>query len=264
MTQSSIEKAAAFLSRARLDGALVYALPDEDRPAGLDEAYEIQKALRPLLDAGGMGPCVGFKIGCTTQVMQDYLGISHPCAGSLYRETVAETGVQLSLDRYRKVGVELEIAVRLAADLPRREAPYTRDEAVAAVESCHPSIELVDDRYEDWRSLGTPTLIADDFFSTGCVLGRPAPANRSNDLAGEHCTLLRDGVITGSGFGRDILGDPLHALLWLADNAPSPRGLEAGQVVTLGSVAKTLWIDGASRIEGHYGSLGSLSVEFTP
>ena len=26
------------------------------------------------------------------------------------------------------------------------------------------AIELVDDRYDDYRSLGTPTLIADDFF----------------------------------------------------------------------------------------------------
>ena len=264
MTQSSIEKAAAFLSRARLAGTPVYALPDEIRPADLDQAYEIQKALRPLLDAGGFGPCVGYKIGCTTLVMQDYLGIPHPCAGSLYRERVADTGVRLSLDRYRKVGVELEIAVRLASDLPRREQSYSRDEAVAAVESCHPSIELVDDRYEDWRSLGTPTLVADDFFSTGCVLGRPAPADRSNDLAGEHCTLLRDGEITGTGYGRDILGDPLHALLWLADNAPAPEGLKAGQVVTLGSVAKTLWIEGPCRIEGHYGSLGALAVEFVP
>ena len=40
-----------------------------------------------------------------------------------------------------------------------------------AVASCMAGMEIVDDRYVDYKSLDTPTLIADDFFDAGCVLG---------------------------------------------------------------------------------------------
>ena len=46
----------------------------------------------------------------------------------------------------------------------------TRDSVAPSVAACMAAIELVDDRYADYRSLGTPTLIADDFFHVGCVL----------------------------------------------------------------------------------------------
>ncbi len=263
MTESSIEQAADRLAAARLGKGTVDALPESCRPDDLEQAYEIQQVLRAKLAKGGMGEMAGYKIGCTTQVMQDYLGIPHPCAGTLYRETLAESGAELSLTRFRKLGIELEIAVRLAGDLPRREESYRRAEVLAAIESCHPSIELVDDRYSHWQSLGTPTLVADDFFSAGCVLGRPAPKERAEHLSEEHCTLILDGTVVGAGYGRDILGHPLEALIWLADNPPAPEGLKSGQAITLGSVAKTLWLEGPARIEGRYGSLGTVSIAFS-
>ena len=41
-----------------------------------------------------------------------------------------------------------------------------------AIEAYHPAIEIVDDRYVKWETMGAPTLVADDFFAAGCVLGR--------------------------------------------------------------------------------------------
>ncbi len=262
MEPSDIATAAQRLAELRCHGGFLTALPRPCRPAGLDESYEIQAALRGLLAGRDPGPCIGFKIGCTTTVMQDYLGIAHPCAGSLYRSRVVGSGAVFSLSRFRRVGVELEIAVRLGRDLPARPTPYDRAEIEAAVDSLHPSIELVEDRYEDWRSIGTPTLVADDFFSAGCVLG-PA-AEHAGDLGGEACEILVDGAAAGAGHGRDILGHPLEALRWLADHPPATSGLENGQAVTLGSVAKTLWIEGPVRVEGRYASLGSVACAFVP
>ena len=40
-----------------------------------------------------------------------------------------------------------------------------------AIEAYYPAIEIVDDRYVKWETLGAPTLVADDFFAAGCVLG---------------------------------------------------------------------------------------------
>ena len=43
-------------------------------------------------------------------------------------------------------------------------------------------MEIVDDRYRDYRTLDVATLIADDFFNAGCVLGTPVTGWRELDL----------------------------------------------------------------------------------
>ena len=63
--------------------------------------------------------------------------------------------------------------MRLGRDLPADGAPFTAASVRDAVAAYMAAIEIVDDRYADWRSTDTPTLIADDFFAAGCVLGEP-------------------------------------------------------------------------------------------
>jgi 2-keto-4-pentenoate hydratase len=125
------------------------------------------------------------------------------------------------------------------------------------------AIEVVDDRYEDYRSLDAPTLIADDFFNAGCVLGAPVATGRELDLAGLRGRMMINGVEVGTGRGRDILGHPLEALAWLA-NALAARGgqLEAGEFVLLGSVVETRWVEAGDRVEIAIEGLGRASCQF--
>ena len=104
-------------------------------------------------------------------------------------------------------------------------------EAVGAVMA---AIEIVDDRYVDWRALDAPTLTADDFFGAGCVLGRDDVAWRDLDLGLVSAMMAVNGREIGSGVGADILGDPLEALVWLANGPARATGLPAGSIVMLG------------------------------
>src|SRR5207244_3113923 len=122
------------------------------------------------------------KIGCTSPVMQDYMGIDHPCGGGVFEKLVHESGASLPAADFVRVGVECEIAVRLKRELTASEAPFTARWVAEAIEAYYPAIEIVDDRYERWEGLGAPTLIADDFFAAGCVLGPPVPLGRAPDL----------------------------------------------------------------------------------
>ena len=76
---------------------------------------------------------------------------------------------------YVRVGVECEIAVKLARELSLTEEPFTAEWMAEAIEAYYPAIEIVDDRYVKWETLGAPTLMADDFFAAGCVLGEAVP-----------------------------------------------------------------------------------------
>ena len=112
------------------------------------------------------------------------------------------------------------------------------------------AIEVVDDRYEDYRALDVPTLIADDFFNAACVLGVPVAAWRDLDLAALRGRMSINGADVGTGRGGDILGHLLEALAWLA-NALVARGscLESGEFVLLGSVVETRWVGAGDRVE---------------
>ena len=98
-----------------------------------------------------------------------------------------------------------------------------------AVAGAMAAIEIVEDRYRDYAALAAPTLVADDFFGAGCVLGEERSDGRALDLSQVSARMLIDGREVGRGRGSDILGDPLSALLWLAnDGARRGRALAAG------------------------------------
>lgn len=247
--------ATARRNRVKL-GAL--AAPPQDEAEG----YKIQRAVHDLL-LPEQGALIGYKIGCTSAVMQDYLGIPHPCAGGVFEKGVHDSGVRLSASDFVRVGVECEIAVRLSRELAPSEAPFTGEWVGEAVAAYYPAIEIVDDRYEQWETLGAPTLVADDFFAAGCVLGEAVPRLAAPDLATVKGRALLNGDEAGRGTGADVLGHPFHALAWLANHlAAEGKGLHAGQLVLTGSLVKTLWLKAGDHVLMELEGLGKVEARF--
>lgn len=248
--------ATARRNRVKL-GAL--AAPPQDEAEG----YKIQRAVHDLL-LPEQGALIGYKIGCTSAVMQDYLGIPHPCAGGVFEKAVHDSGVRLSASDFVRVGVECEIAVRLSRELAPSEAPFTGEWVGEAVAAYYPAIEIVDDRYVQWETLGAPTLIADDFFAAGCVLGRAVARSAAPDLAAVVGRAVVNGKEAGRGLGADVLGHPHNPLAWLANHlAAEGRGLHAGQIVLTGSLVKTVWLKAGDRVVIDLEGLGRVEAKFT-
>lgn len=261
MEATAIERAAELLAEARLAGGVFGRLPEACRPPDEAAAYAVQDVLHRRLAAAGHGQVVGHKIGCTTPVMQRYLGIPNPCAGGIFGPTVQRGRAGLRQRDFRRVGVECEIAVQLGVDLPVEAAPYDRHTVTHAVAACMAAIEIVDDRYEDYRSLDTPTLIADDFFNAGCVLSDAVESWRQLDLASLSGRMAINGAEVGHGRGADILGHPLEALAWLANlKAARSDPLRAGTFVLLGSVVQTVWLEPGDRVEIEIEGLGRAAL----
>jgi 2-keto-4-pentenoate hydratase len=256
-----IERAAERLARARLDLQPLARLPEGLRPRDEAEAYAVQRALHGRLAAAGLGNLMGHKIGCTTPVMQSYLAIDHPCAGGMFASTAHREHADLDSAAFIRLGVECEIAVRLGAGLSASAVPYGRESVAGGVATCMAAIELVDDRYEDYRSFDTPTLIADDFFNAGCVLGGEVEYRRPLELAALIGRMIINGEEIGHGRGSDILGHPLEALAWLANRAADDgRPLRSGEIVLLGSVVQTVWLRPGDHVSIEIERLGKASL----
>jgi 2-keto-4-pentenoate hydratase len=253
---------AEILAYARRNRSPLSVLPPEALLRDETEGYWAQDALHDLL-APDFGTQVGHKIGCTSPVMQQYLGIPHPCAGGLYMSGVHATGTSLLYGDYVHVGVECEIAVRLGRDAVPSDEPFTAETIASSIEAYYPAIEIVDDRYVDWRGMDAPTLIADDFFAAGCVLGAPVARAKLPDLASVIGRAVINGVEVGRGTGADVLGHPHHALAWLANHlAASGKVLLAGEFVLTGSLVQTAWLNAGDHVRMELLGLGSVEVDF--
>jgi len=255
-----IANAAALLEAARAERLVRREPPPGAWARTPAEGVAIQHARAALR---GALPPAGFKIGATGARMQAYLGIREPIAGFMEAANLHASGATLRFADFVRPGVECEIAVRLARDLP--PGPCDPARAAAAVAEVMAGIEIVESRYEDTVALGVPMLEADMMFHAAAVLGAPAADWRALDLKALIGNITVGGNAAGEGAGRELLGDPMACLAWLAASPLAARfgGLRAGQVVMLGSVTPPVWLDAACAVEVAFPPLPPASLTFS-
>jgi 2-keto-4-pentenoate hydratase len=232
----SPEPAAEFLAEAHAKRARYRNLPEAIAPASVEDAYAVQEALCRLW-APRRGAVAGLKIATTTRVMQQLMGIDHPCAGMIFASRVHRSPAAVRKADYVNVRVECELAVRLGRDLAQQKPPYNRDSVRAGVAEIMAAFELIEDRGADYRLCQATSLIADNAWNGGIVIGAAIVPPPGFDFDGIGGTLARDGREVAKG----KTDDPLGALAWLANLAVARgRPISAGMVVITGSVIATV------------------------
>lgn len=252
--------AAALIWRHWQDGTRMAALPEALRPATLEQGYAIQAQLQSRSAA----PLYGWKIAATSTAGQSHIGVSGPVAGRTLAEMVLPDGGQVSLTHNGMRLAEPEFAFRLARDLPPRATPYTMAEAMEAVASLHPAIEIPDTRFADVTQAGAAQIAAEAACGRHFILGPAAPEGwRMLDLAAHRVTATVGARYTRQGIGANVLGDPRLALAWIA-NLPAGYGvtLRAGQVVTTGTCMPPLAVEPGDLLHVDHGMLGSVTAQF--
>ena len=230
-----------------------------------DVGYDIQAVLANWLTERGQGNLAGYKVGATAKGMQEALNVSGPVYGHILSGNVLQSGGFFACNLDSRPGIECEIAFRIGDDLPPLAAPYTRDHVAGVIDAAIPAIEIVENRYGDFRHCSLALLTADDFFHKACVLGDPVPDWREIDLPQTVGRTSINGEWVETGRGSDVLGHPLEAVVWLANKlAERGTGLKAGQIVMTGSMTPVHWIDGvASQTSIEITELDKSSVTLT-
>jgi 2-oxo-3-hexenedioate decarboxylase/2-keto-4-pentenoate hydratase len=132
--EAKVEKMAQWLWQARARRLPYRNLPDELRPASIAEAYAAQEAYHRLAEPS-LGAVAGAKIATTTttKVMQQLMGITHPCGGAIFSRTIHHSPAKLHARDFVNLRIESEIALKLSADLPAAGAPWTRAAVAPAI-----------------------------------------------------------------------------------------------------------------------------------
>ena len=230
-----IRGAADFLWAAHRARMTYANLPPDLAPHDEKEAYAMQDAFHALATPS-LGPVAGMKIATTTRVMQELMGIDHPCGGGIFARTIHRSPARLACADFVNLRIECEIAVRVASELSGR-GPYTADNVREDVAEIMPAFELIEDRHAVYRETSALSMIADNCWNAGIVIGPAKKFDSTIDIDSLRGRLS----ISGKSVAEGKADCPLGALAWLA-NLALARGkpIAKDMVVITGSVVATV------------------------
>ena len=249
----------ALLREARRSRRLIERLPSDVMPLDEDAAYRVAARV-----AEESGLVVGaWKIGATALDNLRDLGAARPIYGRIAKEAIHGSPCRLKFDDLMTPVDECEFAFVLAEDMPAQGTGWTAETAADRIDTLHPAIEVGERRIARGSPLPIQVLIADDSAAGHLVLGEAVADWRRYDLAAAAVRLSVDGREERMGHGRDVLGHPLNALAWLANQrATAGQPLRAGDIVTTGSCTGMMPVGRASRHVADFGILGRVEVAF--
>lgn len=242
----SVSDFAARLIAAHDGGEPIATVPPHLVPADWVGIYALQDAI-----IGQIGPVGGWKI---------LAGASEPTCSPIPANRFFANGSTINSAHHRFVLAEVEIAVKLGADLPANADAATAEAAIASV---HPIIEMVGSPFVDRDAVENNARLG-DLQSNGAVIVGPAldPAIK-DELATLAVRLLLDGVEAKSTSTGATWPAIVEAVRWLASHAAA-RGLplQAGNVIITGARVLAPHKP-ATVVEGDMGKWGKVGVRLS-
>ena len=256
--------AAELLWTAERDLAPIDPLTETYPAIDVVDAYEIQLINIRRKIAGG-ARVRGHKVGLSSPVMQQIMGVDEPDYGHLLDAMVLGQDAPIPAGRYCYPRIEVEIGYVLGSALPG--ADCTEADVLAATEYVVPSLELIDSRVRDWR-IKLADTIADNASSAGVILGeaRRAPAElaaKGVDLADIEAVLYSGDNEVARGNTSAVLGNPTASVAWLARKvADFGVKLEAGHLILPGSCTRAIDARPGTRFRAEFAGLGTVTALF--
>ena len=258
---TSMQERGQALATARRDDVPLAELPG-GLPVDEPEAYAIQAEAIAAYESKR----AGYKVGATSPFAQEMLGTNHPFTAPMFADSCYEDRFALVGPADGLIGIEAEFAFRLAVDLPTRQAPYTLDDVTAAVATVHPAFEIVGLRLPIEHLANILVVIPDFSANVGFVHGHGHGIGdwEQHDLSSVNVRVDIDGDEVAHGSGAAVLGTPLNALLWTANNRrESGDGLVAGDWISTGATCGIIRITSGQTAVADFGAIGTVTMSLS-
>ena len=218
-----------------------------------------QLATRRARIAAGETP-LGWKVGLGAPASLEKLRIAAPAVGFLMQTARLPSGATVSLKGYVRPVAEPEIAVRMARDLA---GGASAAEALAAIESIRPAIELADlDPVPAPDNLDL--VLAGDIYQRHVILGEQSRTGSS--LAGITSRVLRRGAEVNRTTDPEALTGKMGDIVAHVAGTLAAFGerLSAGDVIITGSITPPPMIEADETSFVHaVDPIGEVRVTFT-
>ncbi|KAA0873990.1 2-keto-4-pentenoate hydratase [Nitrincola tapanii] len=256
MTDSLYRQLADEILQARAQVRAVEPFSTRYPQLNMADAYAIQSRVNQQRFAQGQR-LVGYKIGLTSEAVQQQLGVNEPDFGVLFAGMELRSSQSVPTADLIAPKAEGEIAFVFKKDLT--QADLTFSELLSAIDYFQPVIEIVDSVVRDWKITIVDT-VADNASSALYMLGEKFFDPRGVDFADLALT-IRGPAGEVSGRGAACLGNPLNATWWLARKmAELGTPIQAGQLVLSGAMAPMVNITAGAEIEFDFAGLDRLKL----
>jgi len=232
-----VAKIADKLSADWFDRAPYETLAGDLALNNVDEAYEVQGALQEKL-AEKRGEIAGRKIALSSKALQEMCGIDRPVAGVFFARDIRRSPAKVALDDFLHLGLEFELALELNGDVHPQDELHTSDSVRDLIAGARPAFELIEDKNADYSKLDVLTLIADNAWCGGIVLGSVIKNWQSLNLNDIPSCVFQAGA--KSEQANTGAADPLGSLAWVLNHF-SARGMtvSGGEHIITGSALRT-------------------------
>ena len=225
----------------------------------LDEAYRIQLLqIDERLNQGDI--VVGKKIGLTSKVMQQMFDVTEPDYGHILASMILADGDEVAIDYMIQPKIEFEIAFILKEDI---QGPnVTPEDIIAATDYIVPAFEIIDSRIADWKIRFEDT-VADNGSSAYAILGGNPKRLDEVNLETLGINILKNGHFVDHATGAAVMGNPVHAVAWLANALGKYNiGLKRGEFVLSGALTAALMVEAGDTFTADFAHLGKIQVTF--
>lgn len=241
-------------------------LSDDVKDLTVEDAYAIQELnIKRRLEKGLSGHparVVGHKIGITSEAVQQWLQVDQPDFGHLLDEMAIDDAGEVPHGLLLQPRVEGEIAFLL--DRPLRGPGVTAADVIRATDCVLPALEIIDSRIAEWK-IGYVDTVADNASSGLYVVGGVPRRLEGLDLTLAGMALRKNGQVVSTGCGVACLGNPINAVVWLANTLGElGRTLEPGHLVLSGALGPVSPVAPGDVVELDVAHLGHTSVRFAP
>jgi len=258
ISQEVIEAAAQRLHDAQENGLPCAPVRELIGDSDIAAAYAVQKINNDLRVAQG-GRVVGLKIGLTSLAVQKQLGVDQPDFGLLFADTEVKNGCGVLASTILQPKAEAEIAFVMKHDLV---GEITEETVMEAIDYAVGAIEIVGSRVLNWDIRITDT-VADNASASHFVLGDVRQDVNELDLAALKMQLKKNGEIVSEGMGAACMGNPLFALVWLAQTfADLGTPLKAGDIVLSGALGPMCAGEAGDTFAASIEGFGTVSFTF--
>lgn len=222
-------------------------------PATVDDSYAIQDIVTQKL---------GVKIAGWKTSAPDTVSI--PIAAPIYSDVMFKSGAKIPSSQFFVIGIEGEIAFRIARDLPLGPNPYRREDLLEAVGELVPAIEVVDTRMLNGLSENKKLVLADNQSNGGLVVGAGISNWHGLDFTKLEAAVTVNGKTEYCGVDGNRAGDMIKLLTWAANHCAN-RGLpfSAGDIITTGTYTGLLFVEPGSQVDVDFPAIGRVEVLFS-
>lgn len=251
---------AAKLRQAQATKTPISPLRDDIGEHNEELAYAIQQVNtnHKLVDGARI---VGKKIGLTSIKVQEQFGISTPDFGILFDDMEVLNGLSLPISEVMQPKIEGELAFVLGGSLDNDK--LTIVDIINSIDYVLPSLEIVGSRIDNWN-IRIADTVADNASASHYVLGHTPKMLDDIDIVNCKMNMTINGELKSSGSGKDCLGSPLNAVLWLARKMQAVgQPLQAGELILSGSLGPMVVVNAGDHVEAEFEGLGSVSISFT-